>query len=233
MYKRSIISVLSFIIAASTLLVHAVEPAPIENDMFQKGPSSTQVHAWWHWISGNVTKDGITKDLESMKERGISQVTILNIGSYVTVRLDMPDIKFNSPEWYGMFRFALTEAKRLGMTVGVHNCDGWSTSGGPWVSPEQSMKEVVWSKVNVTGGKRISVQLRVGDILKEKNTLEVSLQTVCRNRILGDLREFGDVKTIWTTAPIVQQKLLKKEMALKPTGLLGPVRLVLDQRGEK
>lgn len=58
-----------------------------------------------------------------------------------------------------MFRFSLEEAKRLGMTVGVHNCDGWSTSGGPWVTPEYSMKEYVWSKINVKGGQRISVKL--------------------------------------------------------------------------
>jgi len=30
---------------------------------FKTPPASTKVNTWWHWISGNITKDGITKDL--------------------------------------------------------------------------------------------------------------------------------------------------------------------------
>jgi len=39
-------------------------------------------------------------------------------------------VRFASPEWFAMLRFALDEAKRLGIRIGVHNCDGWSSSGG-------------------------------------------------------------------------------------------------------
>ncbi|HEU0227850.1 MAG TPA: glycosyl hydrolase, partial [Arachidicoccus soli] len=126
---------------------------------FRSPPVSSHVHTWWHWISGNITKDGITRDLESMKKQGISQATILNVGGFVSAKVDVPQIKFNTPEWYEMFQFALKEAKRLGITIGVHNSDGWSTSGGPWISEEMSMKTYVWSKTYIQGESTVNIKL--------------------------------------------------------------------------
>nr|WP_294897643.1 glycosyl hydrolase [uncultured Pedobacter sp.] len=126
---------------------------------FKSPPVSSHVHTWWHWISGNITKDGITRDLESMKKQGISQATILNVGGFVSTKVDVPQIKFNSPEWYEMFHFALKEANRLGITIGVHNSDGWSTSGGPWISEEMSMKTYVWSKTYIQGESTVNIKL--------------------------------------------------------------------------
>ena len=121
--------------------------------------TKAQVRVWWHWMDGNITKEGITKDLEAMKQQGISQATILNVGLFDQKDFGISRVKFNSPEWYEMFRWALQEASRLGIILGAHNCDGWSSSGGPWITPEMSMKQYVWIKTIVTGGKKISVQL--------------------------------------------------------------------------
>lgn len=131
----------------------------VSPEVFKSPPKEAKVHTWWHWISGNINKEGITKDLESMHRQGITQATILNVGGFVSAKLDIPNVKFASPEWYEMFRFSLEEAERLGMTIGLHNCDGWSTSGGPWVTPEQSMKEFTWTKTEVQGGGAVKVQL--------------------------------------------------------------------------
>lgn len=137
----------------------AYSQSALNNADFITPPRSSQVHAWWHWISGNITKDGITKDLESMKQQGITQVTILNVGGFVSAKLNIPSIKFDSPEWFDMFKFSLKEANRLGLTLGVHNSDGWSTSGGPWISAEMSMKTYAWSKTYFDGGKQVNIQL--------------------------------------------------------------------------
>jgi len=59
---------------------------------------------------------------------------------------------FNSPEWREILVAGAKEAERLGLTIGLHNCDGWSSSGGPWVTPEDAMKKVVWSETVVSGG---------------------------------------------------------------------------------
>jgi hypothetical protein len=125
-----------------------------------KNPSSeNSIHAWWHWLDNSITKEGITKDLEAMKSQGISTVTILNVGLLGEKDMGVPQIKFNTPEWYEMFEWALHEANRLGMHVGAHNCDGWSSSGGPWITPEYSMKRCVWSKTVISGSGQTVIQL--------------------------------------------------------------------------
>ena len=159
MYKLRTLYLLSLMVGLWSSSGSVVESATVQERLFETSPEATKVHAWWHWISGNITKEGITKDLESMNQQGVSQVTILNIGGFVSTKLPVPNIKFNSSEWYDMFRHALNEADRLGMTVGAHNCGGWSTSGGPWITPENSMKEFVWSKTSLVGGGDVTVKL--------------------------------------------------------------------------
>jgi len=126
---------------------------------FLNPPQSVKVHAWWHWIDGAITKEGITKDLEVMKKQGIVQATILNISLFKGKNFGVPEVKFNTPRWYEMFQWALQEADRLGIHIGIHNCDGWSSSGGPWITPELSMKQFMWTKTFVNGGKDVSVNL--------------------------------------------------------------------------
>lgn len=43
---------------------------PLE-EQFQDPPNSARPRVWWHWMNGNITKDGIAKDLAWMKRVGI------------------------------------------------------------------------------------------------------------------------------------------------------------------
>ncbi len=140
-----------FLFACSTSSKQSFDEAKFKNP-----PSEVHVHTWWHWMDGRITREGITKDLESMKAQGILQATILNIGMKV-INSDAKRISFNTPEWYALFKWALTEANRLGISIGVHNCDGWSESGGPWITPEMSMKKFVFTKTTVSDGNKITV----------------------------------------------------------------------------
>jgi hypothetical protein len=144
------------IILVSSFIQGCSQPSPkkqmFDPARFADPPASVKVHTWWHWLDGAVTKEGITKDLESMKKQGIGQATILNIGLFNGKDFGVKRVVFNSPEWHELFLWALKEANRLGITIGAHNCDGWSTSGGPWITPEMSMKRITWSKTYVSGG---------------------------------------------------------------------------------
>ena len=145
---------LSFIAVSGAAASDGLNPAD-----FNSPPQSVRIHTWWHWLDGAITKEGITKDLEAMKQAGVVQATILNIGLFDGRDFGVPQVKFNSPQWYEMFQWALREAKRLGITIGAHNCDGWSSSGGPWITPEMSMKQYVWTKTIVTGGRGLAIPL--------------------------------------------------------------------------
>ncbi|MFS4482774.1 glycosyl hydrolase [Hyunsoonleella sp. 2307UL5-6] len=114
---------------------------------FKNPPNDAKARTWWHWISGNVSKSGITKDLEAMKQVGIQEAQLFN------VHLGFPQgsVKYLSEEWLDLFQFSAEEAKRLGLELAFHNSAGWSSSGGPWVTPEHAMQTVVSSELPVEG----------------------------------------------------------------------------------
>ncbi len=157
--KKTSLILLGFYLLIRIGFSQNINQIETDNAAFQNPPQSSKVHTWWHWMQGSISKDGITKDLESMKAQGIVEATILNIGLIDNKKYFVPQIKFRTEEWYNMFKWALTEAKRLGITIGAHNCDGWSSSGGPWITPEKSMKMFTWANTNIKGGKTVSIQL--------------------------------------------------------------------------
>lgn len=114
---------------------------------FRNPPDSAKPHTWWHWLNGNSSKVGITADLEAMKKAGIGGVQIFNVDCGIP---DGP-VPVMSDEWLEHTRHAIAEAARLGLEVCVHNCPGWSSSGGPWVKPEHAMQMLTWSEVQVQG----------------------------------------------------------------------------------
>ncbi len=145
------------------LIIISCQPRPEQNSMplkqleesFLNPPEDAKPWTWWHWANGNVTKTGISYDLENMKRAGLEAVLIFN------TELDMPKGKagFMTDEWIEMLDHAASECERLGLKLGIFNCDGWSMSGGPWITPELSMKKLAWSKTNVRGPVRFSSSL--------------------------------------------------------------------------
>ena len=122
---------------------------------FKNPPNDAKARTWWHWISGNVSKSGITKDLEAMKAVGIQEAQLFN------VHLGSPQgvVKYLSKEWLDLFEFSAEEAQRLGLELAFHNSAGWSSSGGPWVTEEYAMQTVVFSEITIEGGKAISKKI--------------------------------------------------------------------------
>jgi hypothetical protein len=114
---------------------------------FQNPPDSAKPQTWWHWMNGNVTKEGITADLEAMKRVGIAGAQIFNVDCGIPAG----PAKVNSPEWRELILHAAQEANRLGLEICLHNCAGWSSSGGPWNTPEHAMQCVTTSVQKVKG----------------------------------------------------------------------------------
>jgi len=111
---------------------------------FVSPPDSARPWAYWWWLNGHVSRDGITHDLEAMAEQGIGGVLLFNAGGGATP----PGLTFMGPEWRAMFRHALAEASRLGLEVSVNLCDGWDC-GGPWITPEAANKKLVHSETEI------------------------------------------------------------------------------------
>ncbi|WP_145854473.1 glycosyl hydrolase [Pedobacter suwonensis] len=115
---------------------------------------------FWYWIKGAVSKPGITADLEAMKVNGIGGAYLMSIqGADKTPLYQPPSVQL-TPEWWQMVEFAMSEAKRLNLKLGMHVSDGFALAGGPWIKPELSMQKVVWSKITTSNTKN-KIQLPV------------------------------------------------------------------------
>ncbi len=150
----------SFLIAAFFGLgccALAQTPVDLESG-FKNPPDSAKPRVWWHWMNGNVTKEGITADLEWMKRVGIGGMQMFD-GSLGVPQFTDKRLVWMTPEWKDAFRHTGAEADRLGLEMSMAASGGWSETAGPWVKPEQGMKKVVWSETRVEGPLHFSAAL--------------------------------------------------------------------------
>jgi len=115
---------------------------------FTSPPASARPWVLYFPINGNLTKEGITADLEAMARVGIGGMVVME----VTFAPKGP-AAFAGPLWMELFTHLCTEAQRLGLQINMNNDAGWCGSGGPWITPEMSMQKVVWSETRIDGGK--------------------------------------------------------------------------------
>ncbi|MDR1223144.1 MAG: hypothetical protein LBL07_09780, partial [Tannerella sp.] len=141
------------------------EGLPLLARQFKAPPPEYHPYVWWHWMGSNFSREGITKDLEAMKESGIGGATIFNLSSAVqeshvpTLNNPWPEQTFRSEAYWDAVRFAAAEAKRLGLKIGLHNTPGYATTGGPWIPEQRGMQTLVSSRTAVEGGKTVELPL--------------------------------------------------------------------------
>ncbi len=146
----------------STFIIHSAigrtfnqnAASNLESD-FRQPQASAYPQTFWFWMNGNVTAEGITLDLEAMKQVGIGGVFNFDVGTGIP----KGPVEYLSNEWLQLKKHAIREAERLGLEVTMHNCPGWSSSGGPWITPDLAMQQITWGETYVSGGKQIEIAL--------------------------------------------------------------------------
>ena len=147
---KEIAVVLTFFVAMSTAI--AQEPSDPLKKGFENPPNSARPRVWWHWMNGNITKEGIKLDLEWMHRVGLGGFQNFD-AALGTPQVVEHRLAYMTPEWKDAFKYATILADRLGLEEAIAGSPGWSESGGPWVPPSQGMKKYVWSETLVEGGK--------------------------------------------------------------------------------
>jgi hypothetical protein len=146
-------------LAAFPCVISAQATSDPLRETFASPPAAYRPLTWWHWVNGNISIDGIDRDLTAMKEAGIGGFHLFD----VSMAAPGP-VRFGSPEWKEARAHALRRANELGLFAGLQTCPGWATAGGPWVPVERSMKRLVFSETWVEGGATIEYFLQPASV---------------------------------------------------------------------
>ena len=124
---------------------------------FATPPETVQTGIYWYWISGNISEEGVVRDLHAMKRAGINRAFIGNIGQdgLYTER----NVLMMSDEWWKILHTALKTASELDIEIGIFNSPGWSQSGGPWVKPDEAMRYLASAQIEVEGPRHIETTI--------------------------------------------------------------------------
>ena len=138
--------------------IHCQEKADLLKEGFENPPSHVRPQVWWHWMNGNITKDGIRKDIEWFKRIGLGGFHVFD-ASFSTPQVVEERLVYMTEEWQDAFKYAIDLADSLGLEVTIPSSPGFSSTGGPWVKPEEAMKKIVWREMMVEGGRKIKTSL--------------------------------------------------------------------------
>ncbi|SDE76409.1 alpha-L-rhamnosidase [Massilia sp. PDC64] len=125
---------------------------------FSDPPQSARPRVWWHWLNGNVTKEGIRQDIDWMARSGLGGLQNFD-AEMMTPQVVPRRLPYMSPEWADAFRYAAGLAEERHLEFGIAASAGWSETGGPWVPAEDGMKKLVWSTATVAGGGPVDLAL--------------------------------------------------------------------------
>src|SRR4051812_21026959 len=118
---------------------------------FQNPGNASRPRVWWHWMNGNITKDGIRKDLLWMNRSGIGGFQNFD-AALGTPQIVDKRLVYMTPDWKDAFQFTTRLADSLKLEMAIAGSPGWSESGGPWGPAKNGMKKYVWRGVIVKGG---------------------------------------------------------------------------------
>lgn len=190
--------------------------------------------AFWCWLNGNMTTTSITRDLEAMKSKGITRAEIWDVAAIKNPSFIPAGGAFLGDESVKLIKHAISEGKRLKMSIGIVASSGWN-AGGSWVTPEWASKNLFFSKVEVTGNKDLIIDLPFpkfpeGCPMKD-NVMPVFYRDVC---VLAF--PFKTDSTIDNISQIINLTPFFKDGRLKwviPEGKWTILRFVCSNNGQK
>ncbi len=173
MRRYHIITIAVLVLQVFSLYKLKCQPAKLKREdtsnlavIFLHPPESAKPGVLWMWMGSNISKEGITRDLEELKKEGLNRTTMFSLADVTTPwageikKSPTPQIVAWTEPWWHLVRFAAEESKRLGMDFGMFNGAGYEASGGIWITPELSMKELCYSGDTISGGKPIYIKLK-------------------------------------------------------------------------
>ena len=130
--------------------------SPADEAAFKQPEKVFYPETWFHFIGGNISREGIDADLQAIADAGISGVQWFH-GSGGMWPGTTRHLTQLTPEWEDMVSYVGRKADSLGLRLTIQTCPGWSMAGGPWIQPENAMRQLVWSRTDVPVGDKATV----------------------------------------------------------------------------
>ena len=183
----------------------AVDPL---NAGFENPPNDARPRVWWHWMNGNITREGIKLDLEWMHRVGLGGFQNFDAA------MDTPQVvdhrlAYMTPDWKDAFKYATTLADQFGMEEAIAGSPGWSESGGPWVPASQGMKKYVWSETYVEGGKPFT------GVLAHPSTTTGPFRTLVSGDMLDFAKRGKEIPKFYGDAAVVAYRRSAKDVTIE------------------
>ena len=209
---KNLLALVAAILLSFTSFSQSKNTVPADN--LYKGfltPSNAAMpRVWWHWMNGNITKDGIRKDLEWMHRVGIGGFQNFD-AALATPQIVEKRLTYMTPEWKDAFKFTTKLADSLHLEMAIAGSPGWSESGGPWVKPEDGMKKIVWTETRVKGGaSNITLQKPSG--------VTGPFQNIVKSAGFGESTESTNHQDFYKDIAVVAYKLPVADRSLSEAG---------------
>jgi hypothetical protein len=149
--RREVLTAIAMVALGTGPILSQAPPDSLKSG-FENPPAGARPRVWWHWMNGNISKDGIKLDLEWMHRAGLGGFQNFDAALQTPQVVDHR-LAYMTPEWKDAFKYSITLGQQLGFEMAIAGSPGWSESGGPWVPGSQGMKKYVWSETFVEGGK--------------------------------------------------------------------------------
>jgi hypothetical protein len=201
-------------LATGAFAAGAAEPRTSSDALakaFATPPKEAQPWCYWWWLNGAASKEGITRDFEEMRDKGIGGALLFDAGEAGPAAPRGPH--FMSNEWRELYKHAVREADRCGIVLTVNLCSGWN-AGGPWVTPEHAAKGLASSISVVKGPGKVTLALPqpqvVNGFYQDVAVLACPMADVWNSRSAVNITRFmaQDGKLEWLV-PDGQWKILR------------------------
>ncbi len=215
------------------LLLSATFSQAQDKTQFQTPPNSAKPRVWWHWMNGNITKDGIQKDLDWMSRVGIGGFQ--NFDANLMTPVIVPKkLVFMQPDWKDAFKFTTELADKKGLEMAIAGSPGWSVTGGPWVEPKDAMKKYVFTEALVEGGKKQTIQLpKLPDVIGKYSDVETHGGGIMGGYV-GEKPHFSsDALVIAYKLPSNEKHLMDLQPKMSKSGGDFDTKLMLDHNINK
>jgi hypothetical protein len=146
------------ILFSATLMAITMVAVAVESldQTFSQPPDKARPWVYWYFQDGHLTREGMKADLEAMKKAGIGGALYLEV---TAMGIPKGPVEFMSPAWQDLIVAAMRDCDRLGLEFSLGAGPGWCGDGGPWISGDNAMQQLVGSSTDIKGGQHVEIVL--------------------------------------------------------------------------